>query len=197
VALIFLGLAVAVATAAFVASIRGGKVNKSGSVGAQTDTVAMFASELTPVQAYGDITSNVEVLGHTDGRTIILPLLLKVVPRAWDPNKPLNSGAYYMSKIRPADWAAGYALPPTFWGDLYLCFGFGGAVIGSMVLGVVAARVDLAYRHTILGGIPWFLLLFANFYALVRDPLSESLSGIILTMFVWAVANRIFRPVAD
>ena len=192
-ALIVLALVGAVAMAAFVASIRGGFTNKSGTTGHAADGLAIFTSELSPVQAYSDITSNIAILGHPDGRTIVLPLVLQVVPRSWYPNKPLNSGAYYMSKVRPAEWAAGYALPPTFWGDLYLSFGFGGALVGSAVLGLVAARLDLAYRHAVLRRLPWFLLLFANFYALLRNPLATSLAGIALTLGVWAVGNRVFR----
>ncbi|MDQ6614702.1 MAG: oligosaccharide repeat unit polymerase [Actinomycetota bacterium] len=193
-AMILLGLVLAVATAAFVGSIRSGFVNKSGTVGSKPGFVTMLSSELSPVQAYGDITANIDVLGHTHGRTIVFALLLKVVPRAWYPNKPLNSGAYYMSIVRPAEWAAGYALPPTYWGDLYISFGYAGAVLGSIVLGVAAARIDRAYRDAILHRVPWFLLIFANFYAVLRDSLSESLAGILLTLLVWAVANRVFRP---
>jgi oligosaccharide repeat unit polymerase len=192
-AVIVLGLVLAVASAAFVASLRGGFANKSGAVGSAPDAVAMFTSELSPVQAYGDIKANIGILGHPHGRTIILPLLLKVVPRAWYPDKPLNSGSYYMSTVRPGEWAAGYALPPTFFGDAYLSFGFGGALLASMLLGLVAARLDLAYKRAIRSRLPWFLLIFANFFALLRDPLSESLAGIALTLLVWAVGNHLFR----
>lgn len=192
-ALVILGLVLAVAMSAFVASIRGGFVNKSGTVGTAPDAVAMFTSELSPVQAYGDIRANIKILGHPYGSTIIWPLLLKVVPRAWYPDKPLNSGAYYMSVVRPAEWAAGYALPPTFFGDAYLSFGYVGALLCCLILGVVSARLDLAYKRRILSRLPMFLLVFANFYALLRDPLSESLAAIILTMLVYGVGNRMFR----
>lgn len=191
--LVVLGLFVAVTMAAFVASLRGGFASKTGAVGKAPDIEAMFTSELSPVQAYGDIRANIKVLGHPDGSTIIWPLLLKVVPRAWFANKPLNSGAYYMSVVRPAEWAAGYALPPTFFGDAYLSFGYVGALLCSLFLGAVSARVDLAYRRHMLSRMPVFLLIFANFYALMRDPLSESLAAILLTMFVYAVGNRLFR----
>ncbi len=193
-ALVMLGLVLAVATAAFVASIRGGFTSKAGGVGSTPDTVAMFTSELSPVQAYGDIKANIGVLGHPHSKTIVLPLLLKIVPRAWYPNKPLNSGAYYMSTVRPAEWAAGFALPPTYYGDAYLNFGFVGALLAALLLGVVAARLDFGYRRVVIARIPWFLLAFANFYALMRDPVSDSLAGIALTLLVWAVGNRVFRP---
>lgn len=192
-AIIVLGIILAIAMGAFVASIRGGFANKTGGVSSSPDRVAMFTSELSPVQAYGDIRANTNLLGRTHGRTIILPLLLKVVPRAWYPNKPLNSGSFYMSKVRPAEWAAGYALPPTLWGDLYLSFGFLGAVAGSLLLGVVVARLDIGYRQGVVTKLASFLLVFANFYALMRDPLSESLAGILLTILIWAIANRAFR----
>ena len=70
-----------------------------------------------------------------------LPFLLKVVPRSWYPSKPLNSGAYYMSTVRPAEWAAGYALPPTFFGDAYLSFGTRGAIVACLLLGMLATHL--------------------------------------------------------
>jgi oligosaccharide repeat unit polymerase len=195
-AVILFGLVLALVTSIFVADLRSGFTNKSGGVPGPSDRVAMFTSEFEPVQAYEGIKANITILGHPHGRTIIWPLLLKVVPRAWDPNKPLNSGAYYMSIVRPKEWQAGYALPPTMFGDAYLNFGFGGALILCFVVGVAAARLDQAYKHSNMRGIAAYLLVFASCYAILRDPLSDGLAALLLTMNVWAVGNRVFRASA-
>ena len=179
----------AVVAALLIGLLRQGFQPGATSVGA----LPILTSEIYPVQAYDEIKSNIGALGHPHGKTIVLPLLLKLVPRAWFPNKPLNSGAYYMSVVRPKEFAAGYALPPTFFGDAYLNFGLAGAFIGSLALGLIAGRLDLVYRNMHLSRIPVFLLLFANFYSIMREPLSESLAGILLTIAVWRVAGSLVR----
>lgn len=155
-------------------------------------TLPILQSELTPIFAYNEIKLNIDTLGHPYGRTIVLPVLFKVVPRAWFPGKPLNSGAYYMTVVRPQEFAGGFAIPPTFFGDAYLSFGMAGAVLACALLGAVASRLDLAFRQARVTRFPWFFIVFANFYALLRDPLSESLAAILLTVLTWAVFVRWF-----
>jgi hypothetical protein len=176
---------------------QGFHADTTGASPAETGSLPILTSELSPVQAYGDIRANIGVLGHTRGRTIMLPLVLKMVPRAWYPNKPLNSGAYYMSTLRPAEFDAGFALPPTFFGDAYLSFGFGGALAACLLLGVVVARLDRAYKDTILRRLPLFLLVWANFFSIMRDPISESLAGVLLTLTVWLVARHLLSTDVD
>ncbi len=186
------GMVLAVSSALFIADLRSRFTQTSAQP--SLTTLASLTSELSPVVAYGDIKANIGVLGHPHGRTILLPAIFKVVPRAWYPGKPQNSGAYYMSIVRPAEFRAGYALPPTYFGDAYLSFGFGGAVVMSMALGAFAAKLDVGYKRSHLRRLPWFLLIFANFYGILRYPISESLAGVLLTVLVWVVADRLLRP---
>jgi hypothetical protein len=97
-----------------------------------------------------------------------------------------------MSIVRPAEFAAGFALPPTFFGDAYLSFGFGGAIVMVLALGVAAGRLDLGYKWADPNRVSWFLVAFANFYGVLRYPISESLAGILLVLAVWLIADRIF-----
>ncbi len=131
------------------------------------------------------------MLGRTHGETILPPLLLKLVPRGLLPTKPINSGAYYMSKVRPAEFAAGYALPPTLFGDAYLNFGMVGAVVACLLLGFIAARLDRAYKYGRLSCVPGFLLASVSVYGLLRNALSESLSAFILIGFAYLVSCRL------
>ncbi len=188
---IAVGIILAATTGLFIADLRSGFGRTSGD--RRTSNLSLLTSELSPVQAYADIKANINVLGHPYGRTIVLPAVFKAVPRAWYPDKPLNSGAYYMSVVRPGEFAAGFALPPTFFGDAYLSFGFGGAIALSLVLGMVTARLDLGYKLSDPRRLSWFLLAFANFYGVLRYPMSESLAGILLTLSVLWIADRVFR----
>ena len=185
-------MVLAVSTALFIADLRS-RFGRNASQRPALTTLASLSSELSPVEAYSDIKTNIGILGHPHGRTILLPAIFKVVPRAWYPDKPPNSGAYYMQVIRPAEFRAGFALPPTFFGDAYLSFGFGGAVAMSLALGALAARLDLGYKRANPRRLPWFLLVFANFYGILRYPISESLAGFLLTLVVWLIADWLFR----
>jgi len=185
-------MASAVLAALAIGVLRQGFVDP-GAGAPDAGNLPVLTSELSPVRAYDDITTNIGVLGYPRGRTIVVPLLLKVVPRAWFPDKPLNSAAYYLSIVRPGELAAGYAVPPTFYGDAYLNFGFGGALVACLLLGVVAARLDRAYKRPVLTRIPFFLILWASAFSLMRDPMSESLAGVLLTLGVWFVADHLLR----
>jgi len=156
-------------------------------------SVPLLQSEFSPLLAYSEIKDNEPTLGHTYGSTVVLPLVLKVVPRGIFPGKPVNSAAYYMQKLRPDEFAAGYALPPTLFGDLFIGFGFLAPILGCFLLGAVVARLDVAYTRARLSRVPWFLIMYANFYALLRSPMSESLAGILLTSVAWLVVRRRLR----
>jgi hypothetical protein len=154
-------------------------------------SVPLLTSEISPIQAYSEIKANRARLKRQHGRTIVLPIVFKVIPRGLFPNKPINTGAYFMSVVRPAEFAAGFALPPTLFGDAYINFGMGGAVLACLLVGLVAARLDVSYKQGRLSRLPSFLIVYANFYALVRSPLSETLAGILLTAAAWAVLSRV------
>ncbi len=154
-------------------------------------SLPFLQSELTPILAYVEIKERQDLLGRTYGRTIVPPMLLKLVPRGLLPTKPINSGAYYMSKVRPAEFVAGYALPPTLFGDAYLNFGLVGPVGACLLLGFVAARLDRAYKYGRLSCVPGFLLASVNVYGLLRNALSESLSAIILIGVAYLLICRV------
>ena len=157
-------------------------------------THTLLTEEFYPVQGYADIRANSNLLGHPYGKTIILPLLFKIVPRAWYPNKPLNSSSYYMSKVHPDIYAAGFGVPPTFYGDSLLSFGYVGALIACLVLGCISARVDLGYKYVSrASGTTIFLIVFTNYYALMRGAISETVAGVLLTLLVFALANKLMR----
>lgn len=196
-AVVVLGIVVTFGAALVIGSLRNGLGAFPGSQAPSIGTSGLITEEFTPVQAYGDIKANLRILGRPHGRTIVLPLIFKVIPRAWLPDKPLNSGAYYMSIVHPAEFAAGFALPPTFFGDALLSFGFVGALIVFLILGAITARVDMGYKESRRSRIPLFLIGFANYYSLMRFPISESLAGILLTLLVWGVANHVLRPRAS
>lgn len=154
-------------------------------------SLPLLQSEFSPIQAYSEIRANEEVLGRPLGSTIALPLVFKVLPRGLFPEKPINSGAYYMSILRPAEFAAGFAIPPTLFGDVLLNFGFFSAIIAAFALGLFVARVDVAYKKGQLSRLPWFLLLYINFYGLLRNPLSESLAALLLTTATWLTLRHV------
>ena len=189
-------IAMALAVAFTAALLIGGLREQSSPSAAATSTldrhVPLLKSELTPIQAYSEIRQNEDALGHPHGSTIVGPLVLKVVPRALFPAKPQNSGAYYLSRIRPDEFAASYALPPTFYGDAFLSFGLQGAALLSLLLGGVVARLDVAYKEASLSRLPTFLVVYANFYGLLRNALSESLAAILLTVLALTVLRRLF-----
>jgi len=191
-----IAIAIALAVAFTAAVLIGGLRQESSPAAAQASTLERHApllkSELTPIQAYSEIRKNEDVLGHPHGSTIVWPLVLKVVPRALFPAKPENSGAYYLSRIRPNEFAAGYALPPTFYGDAFLSFGLQGAALLSLLLGGIVARLDVAYKKASFARLPAFLVVYANFYGLLRNALSESLAAIVLTALALAVLRRLF-----
>lgn len=192
---VVVAMVLAISTALFIADLRS-RFGHNAAQRPSLTTLASLTSELSPVEAYSDIKANIGILGHPHGRTILLPAIFKVVPRAWYPGKPPNSGAYYMQIVRPAEFRAGFAIPPTYFGDAYLSFGFGGAVAMSLALGALAARLDLGYKRANPRRLPWFLLVFANFYGILRYPISESLAGFLLTLAVWLIADRLLRSKA-
>lgn len=174
-----------------IGGLRQNRLTPQTSSSALERSLPLLQSEVTPIRAYSEIKENEDVLERQHGATIVLPVIFKVVPRGIFPDKPINSGAYFMSVVRPAEFAAGFALPPTLFGDAYLNFGMGGAVLACLLVGLAAARLDVAYKEVRISRLPWFLIVYANFYALVRSPLSETLAGVLLTAAAWAVLSHL------
>ncbi len=177
--------------ALIIGSIRQGQLSGSPpSESALERSVPLLQSEFAPVIAYGEIKDYEAVLGRRYGATIVWPLLFKLVPRGLAPGKPLNSGAYYMSVVRPAEFSAGYGLPPTLFGDMRVNFGPWGPAVACLLVGVVSARLDRAYREPRLTLLPWFIIVAVSFYSLLRSPISETLSSLLLTLAVFVFLRR-------
>lgn len=145
----------------------------------------MLLGELSPVVAYQEIKINMDELDLQKGRTIVLPLLFKVIPRNWMPDKPMPSSGYYMYKLRPAEAQAGFFIAPSFFGDLYLNFGFIGVVAGCALIGWAWAKMDRVYLQGKVRGLWLFLLMFLYAYHVLRSNLADTLSFMLLTGFVY------------
>ena len=74
-------------------------------------------------------------------------------------------------------------------------FGFG-RVAMSLAFGALAARLDLGYKRVNLRRLPWFLLVFANFYGMLRSP-SPRAGGFLRTLVLWVIADLLFRFLSE
>jgi hypothetical protein len=153
-------------------------------------TDRLFRGELSPIVAYLDIRENPSDFGYRLGTTIIPPLVLKVVPRSWLPDKPISSSAFYMTQRDPGAFAAGYAIPVTVFGDALLNFGYGGALTAAMILGVLAGRLDRVLHGSSASNLPAFLIVYYNFYSLLRNDLANSLSVMLLTAGIFVLLRQ-------
>jgi oligosaccharide repeat unit polymerase len=186
-----LGLAavLALGLGVYVGLLRENAVNQSPGSGQLENRVwNLVQGEMSPIVVYATFKSDVgRVIDYQYGTPILGPLLFKVVPRNWYPGKPTNSAAFYASHYQPAAFAAGYALAPTLWGALYLNFGYVGTVLGSFLLGMVTARLDSTYVEGRVEELGWFLIVYYNYYTLLRDDISNVLGVLILTCAVFLV----------
>jgi hypothetical protein len=150
-------------------------------------------SEMSPIVAYLDIREHPDDFTYRLGSTILPPLLAKVVPRSWLPEKPIGSGAYYNQTRTPGAFASGYALPVTIFGDGLLSFGLVGAVAAAAGLGLLTSRLDGLLDAQTSHGLPMFLIVFYNFYSLLRTDLANSVSVILLTGLIFTVLDRVLH----
>jgi hypothetical protein len=142
-------------------------------------TFNILVSELSPVLGYRDVREHPADFTYQLGRTIVLPLAAKLAPRNWFPDKPISSSAYYNLIRSPAAFAAGYTLPVTSFGDALINFGYAGALTFSLLLGLIAAKLD----RTMVGAsadIATLLIVYYYFYSLLRNDLANSLAMIFL-----------------
>jgi oligosaccharide repeat unit polymerase len=146
-------------------------------------------TELTPIVAYNGVKENIKTLKHQYGKTIILPLLFKPIPRSWWPTKPNNSGALYMREFDPGSFYAGFMIPLSIFGDLYFNFGVAVACFIIILIGVMIARFDLIYINKDFKHIDTYFILFNCFYSFVRDDLPEALISILLLVFAAKVID--------
>lgn len=62
----------------------------------------IICGEFTPIILYNDVKQNIDRLGYRYGETIVLPLVLKPIPRRWMPDKPPNTSMIYMQQFYSA-----------------------------------------------------------------------------------------------
>lgn len=148
--------------------------------------------ELSPVKAYVEIKVLTGEKGYQYGSTLFLPFLLKLVPRNWVPDKPLNSSAYYTTEFYPEHAGSGFFLAPSIFGDIYLNFGYLGCVFGSAILGFLFSKLDRLIIKNKFGSLPLYFIVYYNAYPLLRNNLSDSLFITLISYLLFLIASKLF-----
>lgn len=168
--------------------------NDADAEGINTEQAAsIFMSELSTVIAYDEIKANIDELHYQYGNTLVLPLLYKIIPRNIMPDKPINSGAYYMNALRSNEADEGFMLDTTFLGDLYLNFGYIGAIVGCMLIGVLSSGFDARYVAGSLKLSPFYMIMYYYFYVFLRSNISNSLVLVLLSAGVYILLLHIYE----
>jgi oligosaccharide repeat unit polymerase len=157
---------------------------RESSLGGTAGIGSIFASEVSPWIAYQDIQENIEYLGYQEGRTILIPMLLKFAPRGLVPDKPQNSGGYYMDLMYPDRFDAGFALAPTYLGDLFLNFGKIGVLAGTAILGLLTGVADSLVRRAPERYLGYYLVCLFYYVSVLRDALANSLFNLFSSLIV-------------
>lgn len=168
--------------------------NGSSAPAASGGTSAYLKEELTPIQAFSEIRSSLQQLKEQHGRTIVVPLLLRYVPRSLYPAKALNSDSYYMESLHSGAYSAGFSMPVTIFGDGYLSFGLVGLLAASLLLGVATRAGDRAMIRSDRFRAVSYLLGAANIYNVLRDCLANSGAQIVLMTTTVFVIGLFLRP---
>ncbi len=108
-----------------------------------------FMGQFHPMMAIADgMAFKNQFGGYRYGKAIILPIIQKPIPRSVWKNKELNAGAIYTKTMKPGDLERGFAVAPGIAFDAYLNFGYVGALIFFMLLGVLIFKVQsFLYRN--------------------------------------------------
>jgi len=153
--------------------------------------------ELSQVVAYVEIKENIKQLGYQYGKTILLPLALKMVPRSFWPSKPYNSSAYYMHQLHKNMAEAGFFRAPSILGDLFLNFGYIGCIVGVFILGMCGAYFDCIIKAkgtiTRYRKVALTVLLFTYCYTFLRNNISDSLFLIFGIYIVFLLISHSFK----
>ncbi|MCX6983443.1 MAG: oligosaccharide repeat unit polymerase [Lentisphaerae bacterium] len=163
---------------------------RAESLNANSGVRSLFISELTPWSAYREIKANIEQLGYQYGNTIFPSLLLKVIPRGLWPDKPYNSSGYFMTMLHPDQFQAGYALPPTYMGDLYLNFGLPGMLVGIVLLGAFTGRIDGIVIYRQFKHIGLFFIVFASYFTLLRNNIADSMFFLLVNVVLYFIVSK-------
>lgn len=149
-----------------------------------------FRQEFSPLILYKDARRDVATDGPLGGRTMFVPLVTQFVPRAIWPSKPPNTSEYLMAKFHPGEFAAGYSMAPSIFGDAFLNFGTFGTAVLLATLGAFAALCDRAYIRRQLNMVPLFLVVYGSAYSVLRDNLSTGLGLGIMSYLSFALLRQ-------
>jgi hypothetical protein len=119
------------------------------------------------------------------------PLVWKLVPRAFFPDKPLEiTGQEFGHRygfLSPDDWVTSYNLPQLV--EFYANFGPAGVVVGMFLLGVIYRLVQSIFVHPRMGfgsTVAWLYL--AVKLLLIESALSMVVGGVVQALvFLWVV----------
>jgi len=152
-------------------------------------SIGFFIAELTPWTVYSEIKGNMHLLDYQYGRTILMPLALRAIPRGIYPAKPQNSSGYVATVLHPEAFEAGFGIPPTYMGDLYLNFGIAGVLVGTLLIGFSAARVDGLTRWRGRADLGLFAVAFSFYPSLMRENLATTLFTVGVSLSVYKLMS--------
>ncbi|WP_164111733.1 MULTISPECIES: O-antigen polymerase [Sphingobacterium] len=194
VKLVFKGLIVFFALILVVVKIGNLREKKlSGNTSSMSALTTVYA-EFSPIIAYSKIVNNLE-LGRFEyqfGKTIVLPILFKPIPRSFYPSKPGNTTAYYAQITDKDSFKSGFMVPPTLFGDLYLNFGIYFSFLIMMFIGTLFAYLDLKYVIGDKDFMGLYLIFFNGCYAFLRNNIPEGLMNIVFVLVMYVILKKLF-----
>lgn len=157
----------------------------SSSILSNDKVLVSLGGELSPIIVYNDINKDIGIkLDVQNGKTIVLPLLFKIIPSAIYPNKPVNTITYYSKVYTPEAYDSGFMLATTIFSDLLINFDFWGMCLVVIVIGLYVGKMDKYYFNGNFNKVDNYIILHLNFYSLLRNNLSNSLSTFLFTLIV-------------
>lgn len=115
------------------------------------DPIYLLMGQFHPMRALADGISYSRQFGEKKyGKTIILPIIQKPIPRSIWKNKELNAGAIYTKTMSPGDLEKGFAIAPGIAFDAYINFGYIGSLLFFMLLGFIIFKIQtFLYKNII------------------------------------------------
>ncbi len=171
-----------VAFAALVAALLIGAA-RSDQLQQDSGPISLIQSEFSSSIVYASLLENPRAIPRQWGATIIPPILLAPVPRFVFPTKPQNGNGLYMETFEPDALAAGYSYAINCFSDALINFGMPGVLILAIVVGGAFGWVDKGLEKAVTSPLQ-FALIF-NIYFLMRMAIAESVTFIILQLFIF------------
>lgn len=184
-----LGITMAIPTFVFIGQSRQSNLDAA----AENTIQFQLASELTPWIGYNEVKSNIDILNFQYGKTLILPFFVQFIPRGFWPEKPINTSAYFNTVIYADAAAAGFMLPITIMGVLYLNFGFLGVITGVFALGMYSGAIDSRVCYSRNSNFGFYLIGFSTFFGLLRNDTSLALFQLISCFFIYFIIKKGIR----